>query len=277
MYHADMRVLSVGTTSVLGRYVAEAFRARGCEVAVAGRGSPLPLNLGSGELPDWVHDQSFDLVINFAGIAASHGLQQSRDMVLVNSYGPLMVAGVAEAVGASHMVHISTWYAQKPHDYRGSLHYPLTKRLGDQLLQSATSSFPFTVSILRPTHVYDDDGQCRPNQPALYWMVDEALAGRTPDLPEPNLRRDYLHVEDLDQAVQVAAASRLEGIFTVTSPQPRTFAQIAKAARNSLTEGTAEVTPHARDGQRPQGDPLPGFQAAIPIELGIQRVVKAAQ
>lgn len=307
-YSSRMRVLTIGTTSVLGRHLTQALIEDGHQVEAAGRGAPLALDLTDTKVPDWVNEASFDAVVNLAGIFEADTVEQAQEMLLVNSHGPLLAARIAGKVGAKHFVNISTWYAGQPSSYRGNEAYPRTKELGDRLLASADAG-PLTVTILRPTHVYDDEGDCRPNQPALYWLVDEALAGTPAVLPEPELPRDYLHIDDFVGAVKTVLDQRLDGIFTVTSPETHTFKHLAEAARlavsskgvqsptsnggaeRALSDGdagsptsknhrkacrAAGILGADRDSSLPDSPvPIPNFSTSIPIEVGLKRIIKA--
>lgn len=276
-----MRLLVIGTTSVLGSYLERAFKVEDeHEVRVAGRSSLLHLDLTNSGLPGWTKQARFDAVVNLAGIFASSTLEQEQEMLLVNAYGPLLSARIAQAVGAEHFVNVSTWYAQEPSSYKGNPAYPLTRQLGDRLLLSSSDGPP-RVTVLRPTHIYDDAGACRPNQPALYWMVDETLAGNAPHLTEPDARRDYLHVDDFIAAVKSVLQQRLSGVYTVTSPQTHTFAHIAEAARVAVLRSVdlASFSDTGQAGASSNGNhlPIPNFSPSIPIEVGLERIVEAVR
>lgn len=270
-----MRALFIGSTSVLGSAAAARLREHGHEVVIAGRSSELALDLRDEQLPDWAHHERFDAVVNLAGSVLADTPEALRDMVLVNALGAVTAARVAEATGAGQLVHVSTWYVAQPQAYRAHPLYPVTKRHGEELLAVHTADSPLSVAVLRPSHIYDDEGRCRLNQPGLYWLVDQALAGQTPQLRDPALVRDYLHLDDFCRAVLATVQQRLRGTFTVLSPAARSFAELAAAAQAAVADPDAPARPAGTDAPAP--DALPGFASAVSVEEGLRRIARSAR
>lgn len=280
-----MRALVIGSGSVLACAVVERLSSAGHTVQVAGRSSDLSLDLRDGAVPGWADEERFDAVINLAGLAMTDGVAGERDMVLVNSFGPLIAARIADAVGAQKLVHISTCYAEQPEDYRGDPLYPITKRHGEELLAAYVHRSGLPVTVLRPTHVYDDQGRCRPMQPALYWLVDEAAAGRSPQLPEPELRRDYLHIDDFSAAVLTSLESDTPGTFSVKSPAAYTFAEIRAIARGAMSAASSgasvqqggALTNTSMTQTVSLNAQVPGFRPTVSLEQGLRQVAEVMQ
>lgn len=268
-----MRVLLIGSTSLLGKALAVRLENRGDEVRFAGRSGSLQLELGLGEPPEWAVRERFDAVVNLAGALSPESAGSDRDMMLVNSFGPLFAAQLAEAVGATRLVHISTCYVTDPAGYRGHPLYPLTKRHGDELLAARIPQSPLTVTVLRPSHVYDDEGRCRPSQLGLYRLVDGALAGVETPVPEPGLSRDYLHIDDFCTAVLVALELDAGGVFDIVSPGSRSFEELARAA-HELVEGRPASE---MNDEESAVSTLPGFRSVVSIEMGLSRIIEAAR
>ncbi|KAB2881699.1 MAG: NAD-dependent epimerase/dehydratase family protein, partial [Kofleriaceae bacterium] len=80
--------------------------------------------------------------------------------------------------------------------------YGVTKLMAEHLVRQAAASLPDAVVVLRLAQVY---GPGSPSKLAMYRFIDDALAGRPPTLTvSPELRRDYLHLDDAASALACA-------------------------------------------------------------------------
>ena len=277
-------MLVVGSTSVLGRAVAVLQRSAGHDVHFAGRRqADYPLEFPFENLPNWCAVERFDAVVNAVGSVGGLRTMEVSRAAIANTVAAVGALEIAQAVGAQHLVHLSSIYAADPVAYAGPASYPITKRSGDELLVTRAATSSISVSILRPTHVYDDGGACRPHQGALYGIVDRAVAGEPIRLTHPFGRRDYLHLDDLCVAVSAAVDSRPQGRFTVRSPETHTFDHIARTAIAFTGAGSVVTTAEPPHGEPPRAarldvDPvLPGFRASVGLDEAIERIVTKAR
>lgn len=232
-----MRILIVGSTSVIGKVLATRFERLG-EVKLAGRrGADIPLDLTRWrDLPEL--EESFDVVVH---AAADFGGTTDEDYIraeLVNAVGTLSVCRLAGRVQARHLVLLSsisaTYQAGDP--YYGI--YALSKRHSEEAARFFCSERNLPLTILRPTQVYDDAGDCRRHQEFLYFMADRAQAGQDISLyGSNNALRNYLHLDDLAEICCRVVQGRSTGTFTCASPQSVRLSELADAAFSAFGRG----------------------------------------
>lgn len=233
------RVLIIGSTSMVGRALADALTA-GADVAFAGRrNADLLLNLGQDF--DWsTLNASYDTVVN---VAAHFGTQQPHEMieaVRVNSLGALQSCILAKHVSARHVVHISSLSAS--YDQSHSLYsaYSLTKRQGEELCELFCRSHALQLAILRPTQLYDETGSARAHQGMLYHILDLAAEGK--DITIFGRRdplRNYVFLPDFAEVCKRVIERGVTGRFDVAHAEVHRLSEIATLAYATFgTDGT---------------------------------------
>ncbi len=254
-----MRVLVVGSTSVIGSAIRGDLARAGLEVVTAGRrDADIPLDLSdvgvarSGR-PRAFAGEAFDVVVNTA--AAVGGPGQPADLVRrVNVAGARVVAEIACASGARRLVHFSTVYAGFHDRYPGPAVYAETKAAGEAEVGRFASRAGLPLAVLRPTHVYDTAGRCRPNQELPYRFAELAAAGKDIVVHGTGrARRDYLHLDDLVRAVHHCVRAGAAGTHVLGSPRTMTLLEIAGAAQAAF--GSAGTIRLAEDRSEPAGMP----------------------
>ncbi|CAM5188580.1 hypothetical protein CDEF62S_04709 [Castellaniella defragrans] len=170
-----MRILIIGAGSVIGRSIA-ARLSEESEVNFAGRRNADFFC----DLTMWQHlpeiSGVFDAVVH---VAADFGGEHDRDWAraeVVNSAGTLSACALARQAKAKHFVLMSSISATYgPGDpYYGV--YALSKRHGEEMAQAYCAVHGLGLTILRPSQVYDDRGDCRRHQELFYMMADHAQA-----------------------------------------------------------------------------------------------------
>ncbi len=243
-----MRVLIVGSTSVIGAAVGADLSRAGMEVDTAGRSGPdLRIDLADpGRSTGWretlLRSGRYDVVINCA--AAIGGPDQEALVAhRVNVEGARLVAELAALCGAERLIHFSTIYVGCPDRYPGPASYPATKAAGDRELEQLSGETDLSLTLLRPTHVYDTPGRCRPNQELPYLFAELAAAGRDIQVHGSGLaRRDYLHLDDLVAAVRQCVVKGVTGTLELGSPQTMNLMEIATAAQTAFDSPGAVLT-----------------------------------
>ncbi len=135
--------------------------------------------------------------------------------------------------------------------------YGVTKLMAEHLVRQAAASLPDAVVVLRLAQVY---GPGSPSKLAMYRFIDDALAGRPPTLTvSPELRRDYLHLDDAASALACAitaprAASAWHTAWPICPEAPTTSTR-ADASVASDASPALMVSPHRRAAARRDDTP----------------------
>ncbi|MCE6976000.1 NAD(P)-dependent oxidoreductase [Pseudomonas frederiksbergensis] len=226
-----MKVLIIGSTSVIGRSLAARLVAQNNEVRLAGRREADI----SFDLTDWedcpAPDETFDVVVH---IAADFGGATDKDFVraeLVNAVGTLSACSLAHRINARHFILLSSIFAtySAADPYYGI--YALSKRHSEEAAQLFCAERNIDLTILRPSQVYDDAGLCRPHQEFLYLIADKAQKGMSVELYGTNdARRNYIHLSDLTETIARVAEQRQVGVFACIHPHYVRLSEMANAA-----------------------------------------------
>lgn len=217
------RILLTGATGLIGRHCAAALRARGHEVislsrsaggnngvdlldpvacrrAVAGAGADMLLHLAWADGPDrWTTPANLDWVAASLTLLRAFAQSGGRRAVLVGS--------CAEYDWSQPV--LSELAPLNP----ATLYGAAKARLG-QLALAAAPALGLSVAWARPFFVYG------PDEPAgrLFGDLIRGLAAGQPvDCTDGEQRRDFLHVDDLAQALAALLASPVEGAVNVGS------------------------------------------------------------
>lgn len=234
-----MRVLVTGSSSMIGRLVAEKLRDRGDEVTVLQR-SAVDIDgveqvNGSVTDPGIVHQalEGQDAVIHLAAKVDITGAWE--DFVAVNVEGTsTMIAGAKDA-GVSRFVYISTpSVAHGGHSIVGgraepadpahtSGHYATTKAMAEQLaLAASTDAMP--IVAIRP-HLVIGAGDTQ----LIGRILDRAKAERLPLIGSGLALIDATWVDNAADAM-IAAADRCPEVagkaFVVSNGEPRTVHEL---------------------------------------------------
>ncbi|NIE74420.1 NAD(P)-dependent oxidoreductase [Pantoea sp. Ap-967] len=232
-----MNSLVIGSTSTLGKAIARSLERLGPVKRAGRRDADITFDLAHPVLP--TGDDRFDLVVHAAADFGGHEPDDLLRAEQANSVGTLAACQLAERYGARHFILLSSrWAAHQPGDpYYGI--YALSKRHAEEVASLYCSTRGMALTILRIGQVYDSEGHCRPQQPLLYAIADNAAAGRAVQIFGNNdARRSYLHVQDLAEICTRVAAQGVEGLHNCAHPQAPRLSEIARAAFEAF--GTPE-------------------------------------
>lgn len=224
-----MKSLVIGSTSVIGKAIAQALSRHGPVKLAGRRDADIAFDLNSQQ--PCACDERFDVVVL---AAADFGGSQPDDLIRaerVNSAGALAACRLAEQCGAHHFILLSSrWASHQPTDpYFGI--YSLSKRHAEEVTSLYCQERGMALSILRISQVYDSGEQCRPHQPLLYAIADKAQAGQTVQLYGKNdARRNYLHLSDLAEVCGRVAEKGIVGLYNCGHPESPRLSEIAQAA-----------------------------------------------
>lgn len=226
-----MKVLIVGSTSVIARSLADRLKSESVNVKLAGRReADFAFDLSVWDDNPTIKEH-YDAVVH---IAADFGGTKDHDYIrteMVNAVGTLSACALAHRVQAKHFVLLSSIFSTyAPSDpYYGI--YALSKRHSEEVAQFFCAERGMALTILRPSQVYDDAGLCRPHQELLYLIADKAQAGENLELyGSHDARRNYIHLSDLTESIHRVLKRKQLGIFTCAHPQSITLTMMARAA-----------------------------------------------
>lgn len=232
-----MRILIVGSTSVIARVVASRCQRLGRVDFAGRRHADILIDLTEWQTLPQI-DVPYDVVVH---AAADFGGLDDEDLVraeLVNAVGTLTVCRLARAVGAKHLILLSslsaTYQANDP--YYGF--YALSKRHSEELATLFCASRKIPLTILRPSQVYDAAGGCRSHQPFLYFVADKAAAGE--DIPlygTHDAVRNYINLDDLAEVCACVIERHCLGVFSCCYPSSVRLSEVAQAAFSAFGRG----------------------------------------
>lgn len=210
-------VLVTGGRGFIGQHLVEALRRDGVVVRVLTRAIPCP---EAGEVTGTLADslalaracEGVDTVFHCAGHAhafSASGADESRLHWDINYEGSRRLAEVAAELGVRRLVFLSSVKASG--DGGGACidedcplppttPYGQSKRAAEEALLDISATTGMGVTILRPALVYGAGG--RGNMERMGGLVRRGLF---PPLPETGNRRSLVHVNDLVEAMRLAA------------------------------------------------------------------------
>jgi UDP-glucose 4-epimerase len=204
-----------------------------------------------------------DVVVHLAGppsVAASFAdpVEFHRAHVL----GTATVVQLCRELAVPRLVYVSSAEVygrprRNPVDEHAPLRprspYAAAKVGAESAIGAAARADGLTAAVLRPFSVY---GPGTRRDSVLGHIVDQALAGTTVRLRNPDVVRDFCYVGDLADAVWLASSAGFTGVQTVNVGSGRgvrvgDLARTALEARHGTGAGaTVETEPHG-EGERP--------------------------
>jgi nucleoside-diphosphate-sugar epimerase len=240
---ADLRVLFLGGTGTISASCVRLAAATGMRVAVVNRGR----NSAGRSLPDTVAtlvadvtdraqlaaavgDGAFDAVVNFL----SYDADDARDMVdffagRTRQYVHISSGSIYAKPVRQVPISESTPTAPNPH-----LAYAAAKWRAEQALLAACVERDFPVTIVRPSHTYDD---ASPPLPGGWTTVDRIARGlEVPVHGDGTSLWTLTHAEDFASGlVGLLGNPRAVGeIFNITGPDVYTWDQIYTIVAEAL-------------------------------------------
>ncbi|MGW7773356.1 NAD-dependent epimerase/dehydratase family protein [Pseudomonas machongensis] len=225
-----MKSLVIGSTSVIGKSIGAALSRLG-EVRTAGRRDAdfhLDLSQAEAALPQI---GQVDALVMVAAAFGGPSIQALINTEQVNAIGTLRACQLAEQSSVRHMILISSISASyQPQDPHYGI-YALSKRHAEELATLFCKAHGITLTILRPSQVYDAAGACRKHQALLYTIAANARDGQPVQLYGSNdARRNYLYLDDLAEIVTRVAQRTVGGQFDCVHPDSPRLSEIAHAA-----------------------------------------------
>jgi nucleoside-diphosphate-sugar epimerase len=241
-------VLIVGGTSTVG-IAAGRLLAQNYNVFYAGRQqADYLLDLNSPDLifPD---NLQFDIVVH---TAADFGGNEELDFCRaeqINVIGTLNVCRLAKKVQAEHLIIISSIFANYTSSDAYYSIYSLSKKHADELAQLFCHQFNLALTILRPSQLYDAEGNCRKHQGLFYSIIDKAQHGEDIIFYGINdALRNYLFLDDFSEIIASVIRKKVTGLFNCPAQKSVHLNEIAQTAYSAFNQhGTIQFLENKPD------------------------------
>jgi nucleoside-diphosphate-sugar epimerase len=234
-----VRTLIIGSTSAIGEAIANELADLGAVRTAGRRDADFEFDLAEpiNSLPS---AETFEVAVL---VAADFGGPHDDDFIRatsVNVVGSLAACRLAHNAGVRHFVLISSVSATYvPGDSYFGI-YSLSKRQSEEVVAFYCQQQEMTLTIIRPTGVYDTAGRCRSHQGLFYGIVDRASTGDDFTINgSVDPQRNYLHVSDLARIVRRVVEVGQPGTYTCSHPESATIGQIAALAYKVFANGGA--------------------------------------
>lgn len=240
-----MRIALTGGTGYIGSHVARRLQAAGCTLrlltrhpasAVLAGAETATLDLDEGIAENAL--QSCDVLLHLAAyIPRDHAdLASAERCWRINAWGTLKLVEAAARAGVRHVLHTTSGNAYQPGDGRPRREddpmMPMTRGfyLGSKLLQEIYASevcrrHGITCTTLRLSSVYGGAGAT-----GVVPLLVEKLKAHEPVQLQGGGRfgADFVHVEDVSNALLLLIEHRADGAFNVGSGERTTLASLAQ-------------------------------------------------
>jgi nucleoside-diphosphate-sugar epimerase len=226
-----------------------------------------------------------DVVINFAAHFGGLSDEEITSAVETNVLGVLRVCEAAKRANVAHVINISSSFALLPESDSNYSIYALTKRQADELATFYCGRNQLSLTILRPSRVYSDSSIFAKGQPFLYKIIDAVREGEDVTLyGENDVRRNYLHTEDLAEILVRVINNKVIGTFACTNPIDDTYIKIIHAAQKTFAKNGNIIRltnePNAYDDMIIHDTDLYekiNYRPDISIEIGLERIKQYAE
>jgi nucleoside-diphosphate-sugar epimerase len=165
----------------------------------------------------------------------------------VNAQGAFVVAALALALEARHIVYVSSLSAFEHPDnaYFGS--YGLSKRQGQENLALFCARYGLRLAVVMPSQIVDIAGETRHHQPLFWALMDAAAAGRDTTLyGRSDPMRNFVFIDDVAGAIGTIAERGEASVFICLGPDRLSVGAVASLAQEVFGRGGRVVYDAAR-------------------------------
>lgn len=297
---AERSVLITGAAGFVGQHVARALLAAGWHVIGLDRAppadagaSPLPFTtfltcdlLDEGMLERCTSEHAFDAIVHLAGLLPARA--NRMELFAVNAGGTSAVLDRVAAPGM-HVVLFSSGlvYGAQPGPFREDMPcmtvdaYAQSKLAAETVATSWGRGARSPVAVLRPSVLY---GPGAPPGMLLRSLLETLRKGEPFEMTAGEQLRDFLHVEDVAQAVLAVLNHRADGTWNLASSKSMSVREAAAiaariAGRPELLQPGAlpyrehEVFDYRLDASKLRA--AVGWQPRIELANGLSQLWKA--
>lgn len=232
-----MRIAVTGSSGFIGSHIKSNLKSRGHEVIGLIRPSLDDVHVLAKRL------KGVEAICHCAWM----GHPRNESDTQRNIYTSMIVGKAADLAGVSHMIFISSGGGMN-----ANTSYSNSKREIESLFSKEFGLFNFDLTILRPTAVYGPGQDPTKGLGAVTTFFNATSSGKPIHiLGSPNSGRDFLHVDDLADCVQVIIANKILGIFDIGGPEVIQLSELVAMIELTLNR-TAMVQIENPTGVDPQ-------------------------
>lgn len=230
---AKARILVTGAGGFIGGRVVGALTRDGHRVITL---EPFPGNVDIvSDLSDphllaaEMHQRRIDTVVHcaWAGHPRSAGIDYSSQVrnCVIPTLNVMVASGLA---GVRHVVFLSSGGGSVTLNDKGEPPaYGWAKRMAEGVAQANADTFGYTLTVLRPSAVYGPGQDPKKGLGAVTVFTASALAGRQIRVfGSLDTSRDFLHVDDLADAIASVVDRGVGGTFGVGGPEQVSLGQL---------------------------------------------------
>lgn len=220
-------------------------------------------------------DPLSDLQINTQGTLTL--LEAAR---LYNPKVKIIFSGTRGSYGKTSSVPVSEEHPTKPMGI-----YAVTNAAAEQILRVYQESYGIRSICLRITNTFGPRHQMKHNQYGVAnWFLRQALdGGAITVMGDGSIQRDYLYIDDLVQALLIAAQTDAAYGETINigRGQPTTFLELAQLIVSSVKSGSIQTVPFSEErlalepghyyADVSKAKTIMNWSAQIPIAEGLDR------
>jgi UDP-glucose 4-epimerase len=228
-----MRLAIAGSRSLLGQALRRRAGEAGWQTLTLGRGPEADLAFDALSAADVAPLEACDALVICTAAFAGTTVEGARENVQVNVMGALALLDAAVRGGVGHVTFVSSTSAIGACDS-----YGMSKAFAEDLLARLCAVHGIGFATVRPAQIYDAEGLAAKHQPFLYFLVDRLAQGQDVTLHgRVDVARNYVHVDDVAEAIFQCVQGRLEGAFNAVHPQTVTVRELAEAIRDVFGVG----------------------------------------
>ena len=225
-----MRVLIIGSTSILGRALGN-FLSQNDSVYYAGRRSAdYHVDLQENNIERF-RDLEFDVVVHCASSFGGSQYEDFLNCIKVNVEGTMQVCRIAELVKAKQLVLISSLSASYKETSSLLTSYALSKKHADEMAALYMKGKGIPLAIIRPSQIYDTQMKSIKHQPLFYHIIRQAKNGDDIVFYGQNdALRNYILLEDVVEVIARCIEQKISGLYYCTALRSIRLSQIAQVA-----------------------------------------------
>ncbi|CAN5593053.1 NAD-dependent epimerase/dehydratase family protein [soil metagenome] len=240
-------VAVTGSNGFIGRVVSNALRDGGHSVIGLVRGVPSDGEIAddlsdANRLADLFRSHKVATVCHFAwsGHPRTASLDHAGEIHsnIDSTLNLLVACGLAHV---SHVVFLSSGGGRRIATIHGAPAPPYgwAKSVASAAVLVTAEAFGYSATVLRPTAVYGPGQDPAKKLGAVSVFADRLLRGESLQvIGSQEVRRDFLHVDDLSQLVLACVAQRTHGEYDVGGPELLSLTDVIEAL-----ESVAGLTP----------------------------------
>ena len=243
-----MRVAITGSTSLLGQHLRRIL-SKDAHVLMLGRSDVADLSFDITKRDSDIEAlRGFDALVHCAAEFADNSLAGFQKNFSVNTQGTINTLELAHNCRIRHFVYISSIFAiEDPRNvYFGS--YGLSKLAAKRSLSLLHETSDANLTIIRPSQLYDTEGLAARHQGMFYFLLDRVQNSLDVTLfGGRDVERNFLHVEDLANAIKHCVEHRVAGTFNAVHPTKTRLSEVVA----TMTETFLSTSELAFDPDKP--------------------------